>query len=134
MKSTQKKTYVKGVKSFITCGPFIRSCFNRTLSNIKNIINIFIHCKNAEIAKSNLGYTNHEMALLYCKNVKMQVMLQRPNPLLRDVRHVEEHGSTFGIRIQMPGSSCLQKVDPDEHAVGQRGQGELHDDLVLVDP
>ena len=74
------------------------------------------------------------MFLLYCKNVKMPNMLQRPNPLLRDVRHVEEHGSTFGIRLQVPGSSGLQKVDPYEHAVGQRGQGKLHNDALLVDP
>jgi hypothetical protein len=34
----------------------------------------------------------------------------------------------------VPGSVGLQEVDPDEHAVGQRGQGQLYDHPLLPYP
>ena len=57
---------------------------------------------------------------------------QGPDLLHRNVRHVEEHGSTIGLRIKVSGSIGLQEVDPDESTDRRRGHGPLHHDLVLA--
>ncbi len=69
---------------------------------------------------------------LTCCFICKMIFYQGSDPLLWDVRHVEEHGSTVGIRIQVSGSPGLQEVDPDEHAARQRGKGQLHDHAFLT--
>ena len=67
-------------------------------------------------------------------NTPLIEQIQGSDPLLRDVRHAEEHGPTVGLRVKVTGPFGVQEVDPDEHAVGQRGQGQLHNDPLLAHP
>ena len=67
-------------------------------------------------------------------NTPLIEQIQGSDPLLRDVRHAKEHGSAVGLRVKVPGPLGLQEVDSDEHAVGQRGQGQLHNNPLLAHP